>query len=228
MAQKKETMMYQDEITALLRTTNRAGIGDLIDRLLIDGRFFYSPASTKFHGCYPGGLAAHSLGVYKLLCQYGAWNLDAVTGYGQEPLPITSETFIIAALLHDVCKIGAYIGEEKPYKWNRQQPSGHAWLSLNRITRYIELTELEALMIKYHMGVYGLHEYDEKSGEYPLRGDDQLSKEERRGKSLANAWYHNPIVKIMYFCDELETLQAKQAELNDGKEESQKEGSNEG
>jgi len=117
--------------------------------------------------------------------------------------------------------MGAYIGTEKPYKWNKQQPKGHALLSIERIKKHIELTELEELMIKYHMGVYGLNEfYDEddwQTGEYPLRGDHtndkEMSKEEskkaRYGKSMANAWYHNPIVKVMYFCDELATLEEK-------------------
>jgi len=80
------------------------------------------------------------------------------------------------------------------------------------------------MMIRYHMGVYGLNEFykkdDWQTGEYPLRGDhiacEGLSKEEskaaRYGKSMANAWYHNPIVKLLYICDELETLQSKAAE----------------
>ena len=82
-------------------------------------------------------------------------------------------------------------------------------------------------MIKFHMGVYGLNEsYEEGSwaskanAEYPLRSDhskdEELTKEEsqkaRYGKSLFNAWYHNPIVKIMYFCDEVATLEEKAKE----------------
>jgi hypothetical protein len=76
--------------------------------------------------------------------------------------------------------------------------------------------DIEELMIKYHMGVYGLNEFyaedDWQTGEYPIRGDKSLSKEERRGKSLANAWYHNPICKLMYFCDEIATLEEKAKE----------------
>ena len=79
-------------------------------------------------------------------------------------------------------------------------------------------------MIRYHMGIYGLNELYEpdswefKAGaEYPLRGDhskdESMSKEEsqkaRYGKSLRNAWYHNPICKLMYFCDEIATLEEK-------------------
>ena len=213
-------MDTKGKIIELLESTNRAGMKPLIHYLESDG-FFESPASTKFHGCYKGGLADHSLGVYNLLIKHCPTNIAEPLGAGQKPLSVDGDTIKIAALLHDACKIGAYIGTEKPYKWNKQQPKGHATLSIERIKKHIELTPIEEMMIKYHMGVYGLNEFykenDWQTGEYPLRGDhatcEGMSKEEsqkaRYGTSLANAWYHNPICKIMYFCDELETLEAK-------------------
>ena len=36
-----------------------------------------------------------------------------------------------------------------------------------------------------------------------------LTDTKRYGKSMANAWYHNPICKFMYFCDEIETITDK-------------------
>ena len=222
------------KIIELLRSTGRDGIESLIGYLKADG-FFESPASTKFHGCYPGGLAKHSLGVYELLAEFvGKLNLSEATSPGQKPLPIEPANIIIAGLLHDVCKMGAYLGSEKPYKWNKEQPKGHATLSIERIKKNIELTAIEEMMIRYHMGeemmiryhmgVYGLNEFYEKgswefktSAEYPLRGDHSkdkdMTKEEsqaaRYGQSLRNAWYHNPIIKVMYFCDELQVLTEK-------------------
>lgn len=205
----------KEQIIELLISTKRKGIESLI-KYLDDGGFFESPASTRFHGAYAGGLAEHSLRVYELLIKLCPTNICDATGPGQEPLPLDCVSLIIAGLLHDVCKAGAYIGIEKPYKWNKDQPKGHALLSIERIKKHITLTELEELMIKYHMGVYGLNEFykedDWQTGEYPLRGDETKTKEERRGKSLANAWYHNPIVKVMYFCDELATLEEKAKE----------------
>ena len=35
------------------------------------------------------------------------------------------------------------------------------------------------------------------------------SQKARYGKSLANVWYHNPIVKLMSICDELATMEEK-------------------
>jgi len=200
-------MDTKERIIELLTATKRVGMDKLIIYLKIEG-FFKSPASTRFHGCYQGGLADHSLGVYDLLVKYPL-AINEGTGRGQRPLPITDCTYAIAALLHDVCKVGAYIGESFPYNWNRAQPKGHAKLSIQRIKGFIELTPLEELMIRFHMGVYGLDEFAPGKGEYNLRGDDSLPKEERYGKSMANAWYHNPICKFMYFCDEIETITDK-------------------
>lgn len=228
-------MDTKEKIIELLKSTNRSCIEKLITYLEIEG-FFESPGSTKFSGCYAGGLAGHSLRVFELLSnningRYSAGTtlkLDTVSSPGQKPLPIKPENVIIAALLHDVCKIGAYIGNEKPYKWNKGQPKGHALLSIERIKKHIKLTDIEELMITYHMGVYGLKEFYEEdsweyktNAEYSLRGDHSndktLTKEEsqkaRYGKSMRNAWYHNPIVKLMYFCDEIATLEAKASEV---------------
>lgn len=179
----------RQEITKLLLSTERDGMDRMISELDTIG-YFTSPASTKFHSCFKGGLAHHSLGVYILLSRRNK----------ELKLSIAEDSIIITTLLHDVCKCGAYKGDSKPYTWNRAQPKGHAMLSLIRIAPFLELNELEEKMIKYHMGIYGTIEFEAK-GEYPLRGG-----------GLMNAWYHHPICKIMYFCDEFETFAARAKE----------------
>lgn len=214
----------EEHIRALLESTGRDGMDGLIGHMLTSG-FFESPASTKFHGCYTGGLAVHSLRVFKLLeDRYAGLELHMITSPGQKPLEFNRANIIIATLLHDLCKVGAYIGNEKPYKYNTQQPKGHAELSITRVSGFITLEPIEEMMIRFHMGVYGLNEFykkgDWQTGEYPLRGDhvacEGMNKEEskafRYGKSMANAWFHNPICKLMYFCDEIATLEEKVAE----------------
>lgn len=211
-------------IETLLSKDGRKGI-DALMKHLVDSGFYECPASTKFHGCYKGGLAFHSLRVYSLLDdKYAFLALDKISSPGQKPLPLTKNNIIIAPLLHDLCKVGAYLGDEKPYKYNKQQPKGHGELSITRVNGFIVLEPVEELMIRFHMGVYGLNEFykkgDSQTGEYPLRGDhiacEGMDKEEskafRYGKSMANAWYHNPICKLMYFCDEIATLEEKVAE----------------
>ena len=212
------------EIINLLESTHRNGMAKLIDELIMKG-FFESPASTRIHGSYAGGLAKHSLRVHELLDEFcGICDPGKATGSGQKPFELKPENIIIAPLLHDICKCGAYLGDEAPYKWNKAQPKGHATLSIARIKPFIKLDPVEELIIRYHMGLYGLNEFYEKgswefktNAEYPLRGDhskdDTMTKEEsqnaRRNKSLRNTYYHNPVCKLMYFADELATLEEK-------------------
>lgn len=180
-------MTTEHKIIELLNSTQRKGIDALIEYLK-SNNFFVLPASHRFHGVKDGGLAEHSLQVYELLAQY---NLSL-------NLKVADESIIISALLHDVCKIGLYKKEFREWTKNRDNDKGHSILSIKRIKQFIELTELEEKMILYHMGIYGLKEFDEKQGEYTLRNE-----------SMANAWYHFPIVKVMYFCDELATMMEK-------------------
>ena len=50
----------------LLSSVDRPGMSDLSNWLGDEG-FYFSPASTKFHGNYEGGLLMHSLNVYDTL-----------------------------------------------------------------------------------------------------------------------------------------------------------------
>ena len=59
----KET---QQVIIELLLSTKRENMNNMVSYLAHDG-FFEAPASTKYHGAYPGGLAKHSLAVYEAL-----------------------------------------------------------------------------------------------------------------------------------------------------------------
>jgi 23S rRNA maturation-related 3'-5' exoribonuclease YhaM len=85
---------------------------------MVSNGFFTSPASTRFHGCYVGGLAQHSWDVYQMLLEYHL-RLELPLSPGQKPLPLSEDNIAIAALLHDVCKVGAYIPTpdgKNPYK----------------------------------------------------------------------------------------------------------------
>jgi len=196
----------QGKIIELLKSFEREGMDPLIEYMK-EGGFFTQPASTRYHNCYKGGLAEHCLGVYELLTMFAS-KFELVPSFGAITLPYNEGNLIIAAILHDICKMGAYIRSngKAPYKWNRATPKGHALLSLVYIARYIKMDPIEEMMIRFHMGTYGTLEFDSYCSEYPIRGDKTLSKDERYGKSLGNAWFHNPIVKLMYFCDELETM----------------------
>ncbi len=169
----------QAHIIDLLQSTKRPNIENLIQWLTDHSNFFTSPASTKYHGAYRGGLAQHSLNVLHYLeFMNNAFDRG-----------LSRESMIIAALLHDVCKIGAYIGDSAKYAWNKSQPAGHAELSINRILEYITLTPSELCMIRHHMGPY-CHSSEE----------------------LKTAWDDFPEAKLMYMADELATLREQHQE----------------
>jgi len=116
--------------------------------------FFEAPASTKYHGAYPGGLVEHSLNVCREL-------MSSLT------VQASTESRTICALLHDVCKAGVYHPETKRRRnqdgrWEDYQgytfrdpfPFGHGEKSVYLISKFISLTDEEALAIRWHMGAY--------------------------------------------------------------------------
>jgi 23S rRNA maturation-related 3'-5' exoribonuclease YhaM len=131
-----------------LQTVKRDGIEDLI-AYLQESDYFTAPASTKYHNCFAGGLCLHSLNV-----MFAFRTVDKTLS---NPLP--KDSIVICGLLHDLCKIGVYKETEDGYtsKW----PKGHATISLERIKKYIELTDEEEDIILYHMGLFGVFTYKE-------------------------------------------------------------------
>lgn len=149
-----------------LKYIHHPGAEDLLDWLENRTDFFTAPAGAKHHGAYPGGLVVHSLNVWNRL-----WEItcrDVLNGR-QDGLPmLTEETVAILALLHDVCKVGVYHLEPgrwrnpetgrwedcQEYKFRDPFPLGHGEKSLFLITKYMPLTNEEALAIRWHMGAY--------------------------------------------------------------------------
>jgi len=142
----------QLEILELLKSVSRKGIDDLIS--FAEGSdFFSAPASTRYHGNYPGGLAYHSYLVYK--------GFKRQVDYYE--LKIPSDSIIITGICHDFCKIGLYqpnvlkdgqVPDAKPYKHVDDFPLGHGEKSLSIVQRHIQLTNQEAMIIRWHMGSY--------------------------------------------------------------------------
>ena len=143
----------------------REGSDKLLDYLINKSDFFTAPASTRFHGAYDGGLAHHSLNVYKCFKAYlerdrvrELYNLNA-----------SDETIAVCALLHDICKVNVYtrgtrnVKNEETGQWEKVPtfffddglPYGHGEKSVYMITGFMRLTREEAFAIRYHMGFSG-------------------------------------------------------------------------
>ena len=90
----------KNEFIELVRSIKREGaaIDSLLD-MLETSDFFYAPASTKYHGSYPGGLCEHCLDTYKELKGL----VENFPRYFYE-----SDSIKILGLFHDIAKINLY------------------------------------------------------------------------------------------------------------------------
>jgi hypothetical protein len=142
-----------DAFVGELKGTERPRLDELIAYLKTTD-FFRAPASTNGHNAYQGGLVDHSLSVCDMAIAINdatqvVENLDSIR---------------ICALFHDVCKANFYVRGTKNVKiegqWQTveiwkvedQFPLGHGEKSLYLINQFINLTNEEALAIRWHLG----------------------------------------------------------------------------
>lgn len=140
-----------------LSEVDRAGIKDLLDELARGG-FFTAPCSTKYHYARKYGLLDHSLNVLNIARRLH----DGALAYDT---PIPKDSITLAALLHDIGKMGQF-GKEQyeksfsskktaPYVYNDKLISvPHEIRSVVIASKYIDLTEEEQAAILYHNGMY--------------------------------------------------------------------------
>lgn len=136
---------------------HREGLDELLN-WLERSDFFVAPASTRFHGSYPGGLVEHSLNVYDCL-------MHLVDNYPE--FNISDESVAICALFHDICKANTYkegyrnVKDDETGQWYKKQiyefdekfPIGHGEKSCIILQWFFsKLTVDELLAIRYHMG----------------------------------------------------------------------------
>lgn len=158
-------MSAKEEFIDIYRSNiQREGADALLDYLENKSDFFTAPASARYHGAYAGGLVDHSLNVYHCLTEYLARERVQEL-YGVE---VSAESAAVAALLHDLCKIGCYKGGTRNVKgpdgkWQSVPtfyfedplPYGHGEKSVYIISGFMKLTRPEAMAIRWHMGFSG-------------------------------------------------------------------------
>lgn len=146
----------------------RDGIDNLLEWVEHETDFFTAPASTRYHGSYEGGLVEHSLNVYDRL----VWEMENTVGASWQEI-YSPESIAIIALFHDLCKIDRYVITEKwrkdengdweayeAYEYNKEKAEmGHGAQSVFYLQKFIQLTELEAQAIFWHMGAYDISPY---------------------------------------------------------------------
>ncbi len=144
--QQEFSEVFQEQI-------HRPGSENLL-KWLGEKDFFTAPASTKYHCACEGGLAMHSLNVYRVLRERYFEEGDS------------EESFAICGLLHDVCKAQFYkvstrnVKNEETGQWEKKPfymvedafPYGHGEKSVYLIERFMRLKPAEAVAIRWHMG----------------------------------------------------------------------------
>lgn len=138
-------------IESLLKSTGREGIEGVLD-YLEKHDFYHIPSSLRRHHNWEGGLAQHCLGVYDRLKVTGA--------------TLPSDSMIIAALLHDVCK-ARKIYKDRKGVWKELPEDllyfkGHGERSVKLLEKTcgLKLTPDERAAIRWHMGGYNLPRED--------------------------------------------------------------------
>lgn len=184
----------EEGFDSLLLSTKRNGISNLISWLHTTD-FYTAPASTKYHGCEERGLIYHSLTVYDCAKSLEGSLIEA-------DIKIPYDSIVIAALLHDICKVnsyelylknvkvtnpdGSYTWEQQPaYKFNEDfKFGGHGSKSVYLASKYINLTDAEAVAINCHMGF----------------------SNERNISPIAEAFTTYPLAWLIHVADEMSTF----------------------
>ncbi len=176
----------KQQCISLLKATGRRGMDTVID-YLDKGGFFEAPASINRHLCHDGGLAEHSLNVYRMAMMLRE---QTVAMRPEVADSLKEDSVVIAALLHDVCKSNIY---KKAQKWRKDAqnrweqydtyeadysrfPAGHGEKSVIMLLRLgLDLSNDEILAIRWHMGAWNLpfQSYEDKcniseANEHPL------------------------------------------------------------
>ena len=172
----------KEEFLDIYRTyIHREGSEELLDYLLNKSDFFTAPASARYHGAYTGGLCEHSVNVFRCLEDYLARpRVKELYGVSYD-----MESVAIAALLHDLCKIGCYragtrnVKDDATGKWEKvptyffedKVPYGHGEKSAWMVSAYMKLKRDEAMAIRWHMGFSGTEDprtVGQALSQYPL------------------------------------------------------------
>jgi len=153
-----------EQFKSLIKSITRKGadIEGLLDKLERSD-FYTAPASTKYHGAYPGGLVDHSLCVY--------YNLKSLVENKHLTEVISEDSIKIVALLHDLDKMNKYTTymrnvppSETCPTWTKEENyktkdaselfiyGNHEQNSEFMARHFIPLTVEESTAILHHMG----------------------------------------------------------------------------
>ena len=141
-------VLQREEIYSLLESVKKVKVNKLLKYLDSSG-FFYRPSAPNRHHNFPGGLAEHSLGVFRIVeewnnmtpderrnCELYKFNLynkhvscDIFTEI------MNYDDMVIASICHDLCKAKHYYFDGRIIRKHNSDNLGHrhASVSVNRL-----------------------------------------------------------------------------------------------
>ena len=163
----------REEIVSLLKSVEKVDTKRLIAYLDKSG-FFYRPSAANRHHNFPGGLAEHSLGTYKIVRE---WDYLSPEERRESELykkhlskhPVDCDIFtekmdrddmILSAICHDLCKAEHYYFKGRrilSHRSDSEPKHAHATLSVKRLKAAgIDTPECEELLLAVlmHMHLY--------------------------------------------------------------------------
>ena len=180
-------VLQREEIYALVEKVEKVSVKKLL-RYLDSSGFFYRPSAPNRHHNFPGGLAEHSLGVFRIVEEWNNMNPEERRNSELYNFKLSDkhvlcniftekmdyDDMVIAAICHDLCKAKHYYFEGRIIKKHHSDYLGsrHASISVERLeANGIKGEKCEELLLAVlkHMRLYS-KSYTNKERENQIRG----------------------------------------------------------
>lgn len=147
----KRIVLQREEIYSLFEKVEAINVGRL-PRYLDSSGFFYRPSSANRHHNFPGGLAEHSLGTFRIIEEWNCMTPDErqnselyIKFLHNKQLTcdilkekMNYDDMVIAAICHDLCKAKHYYMVGRVIKSHNSDPEPrhkHGLLSVERLQK---------------------------------------------------------------------------------------------
>lgn len=165
-------VLQREEIISLLEKVEKVNVKKLL-RYLDSSGFYYRPSAPNRHHNFPGGLAEHSLGVFRIVEEWNNMTLDERRKSELYDFILSDkriadtilankmnyDDMVIACICHDLCKAKHYYFDGRIIRKHHSDPLGnrHASISVERLeANGIKGKECEELLLAVltHMHLY--------------------------------------------------------------------------
>ena len=147
----KRIVLQREEIYSLFEKVGAINVGRLL-RYLDSSGFFYRPSSANRHHNFPGGLAEHSLGTFRIIEEWNCMTPDERQNselykrflYNKQVTcdilkeKMNYDDMVVATICHDLCKAKHYYMLGRVIKSHNSDPEPrhkHGLLSVERLQK---------------------------------------------------------------------------------------------